>query len=337
MRVYILSDIINFRTLSEVFNSTFHNKLKFEDFTQIKIDEEFRFINSTHRQLYAASAKLKKIHRFINGSILEYAKFNDNVVFSYRKGVSIREAVEKHTANGYFFQTDIKNFFGSITGNVVMDVIENQLHDAPISDLHDYNDLLFSLLVINNQIPAGFSTSPILSNLCLFNFDNALEEYCLNHDLIYTRYSDDIIISGNNKDLFLGMTLLVQSLLSKYVGLTVNLNEDKTRFQKRTERVKLLGFYILDNGEVTIPSRDKKEIEILLNFYLNDLEKFDDYVQRKLFQKNKSEDKSVRDFGIASLSGRLIGINAMDKKYLLKLRGKYGNTLVDMFLRKSVK
>ncbi|TOO89605.1 hypothetical protein CGH27_26960, partial [Vibrio parahaemolyticus] len=87
------------------------------------------------------------------------------------------------------------------------------------------------------------------------------------------------------------------------------------------DKFNILGYNILPNDEVTISSKDKKEAEILLHFYLNDLDKFDDYVRKNIYPRFKtSSDKSMREIGTSSLSGRLIGINAMDKKYLTKLR-----------------
>ncbi|MDO6527872.1 reverse transcriptase family protein [Motilimonas sp. 1_MG-2023] len=326
------------RTLREVFDSTFHNKLTFSDLTEIVVTDECKKIITKQRTIYAPSEKLKKIHRFINGSILEFGEYNKDVVFSYRKGVAIRDAVEKHANNQYYFQTDIRNFFGSLDENIVKNVINNQLNEVPISDIDNYKELLFGLFTVENIIPAGFSTSPLLSNLCLFNFDNKLYEYCTKNSLTYTRYSDDIIISTNDLEDTYPLESIVTKILKSEVGKKLSLNSKKTKVQSRNEKVKILGFNILQNGIVTISSKEKNEVEILLNFYLSNLEKFDNYAKEKLKIKDRTgENKPTRELAISSLSGRLIGINAMDKAYLSKLRRKYGNTLIDMFLRKSVK
>ncbi|WP_144167474.1 reverse transcriptase family protein [Shewanella algae] len=329
----------NFRTFEEVFNSTFHNRVSFDDFVNGSINTEYSIVKFKNKSIYSPSLNLKKIQRFLNKSILEYALTNERVVFSYRKGASVRDAVEVHSKSKYFFQTDIKNFFGQIKKDVVENIIGTQLGCVPIIDIEEYHDVLLRYLIVDGHVPIGFSTSPIISNLSLFYFDNDLEEYCLKNDFKYTRYADDIIISSTDYEIDLHKTKsLIKSFLlrNNFVGELIN--DKKTRIQVRNGVIKLLGFNILLDGTVTIPSKDKKEVEIMLNFYLNDKSKFDDYVSKLKTRSGRlNEGKSLRENGISSLSGRIIGINAMDKKYIGKLKSKYGNAVIEMFLRKTVK
>ncbi|MGD8121795.1 reverse transcriptase family protein [Vibrio sp. TRT 2004] len=303
----------------------------------INICDEYSISMFKKREVYSPSDKLKKIQRFINTSILDYADYNREVVYSYIKGKSARDAVEVHSKNQYFFQTDIYNFFGSISANNVKNSLARQLANVPISDINNYVDFLFNLLVIDDKLPIGFSTSPMLSNICLRDFDYALNEFCRRKKYTYTRYSDDILISSNSQFCIDELSKHIQTLLFENVNKYITLNKAKTKVHTKGERFKILGYNILINNEITISSKDKKEAEILLHFYLNDLDKFDNYVVNNIAPRfNQSGEKSIREIGTSSLSGRLIGINAMDKKYLTKLRRKYGNTLIDMFLRKTV-
>lgn len=326
------------RSLREIFISTFHEKISFEEFYSLSVVDEYKVINTKKRKIYSASPKLKLIHKFVNSTVLERAQFNKDVVFSYRKGASTRDSIEQHAKSDYFFQTDISNFYGSIHLADVKFALENRLQDIPVVDIVDHIDRIIELVVVDDHIPAGFSTSPLLSNICLFDFDNALKDYCNRNRLIYTRYADDLIVSGDFEDFTFDIEEIIRDLLKYNVNSEIQLNPSKTKVHKKGHDFKLLGFSILPNGIVTIPSGDKKEVETLLYLYLTDKSKFDDYVSRKFFSKNSDDKgKSVRDYGIASLSGKLIGFNSMDKSYISKLRRKYGNTLIDMFIRKSVK
>lgn len=326
------------RSLEEVFVSTFHNKMSFTDFTTLNIDDEYKVIDLKKRRIYAPSPKLKKIHRFINKTVLEYAQFNEDVVFSYRKGFSTRDAVDKHANNKYFFQTDITDFYNSISLENVKYTLETQLENVPISDIKEYIQNILNLVVVDNHIPVGFSTSPLLSNICLMNFDNSLLKFCRENNLVYTRYSDDLIISGETKDFTSTIEKVVKETLKEKINSNAELNASKTKTHKKGHDFKLLGFSILPNGIATIPSSDKKEIESMLYFYLTNPLKFEDYVLKNMgFDKNEMSKKSIREYGASSLSGKLIAFNSMDKSYISKLRKKYGNTLIDMFIRKSVK
>ncbi|MCG7555285.1 reverse transcriptase family protein [Pseudoalteromonas sp. Of11M-6] len=325
------------RSLKDIFSSTFHDKMSFDDFLRLDVNREFKTINLRKRLVYAPSAKLKQVHRFINKTILEFADCNTNVVFSYRKGVSTRDAVEIHSHSNYIFQTDLSKFFNNIHRDDVMTALKSQLSNAPVSDIDLFIEKIVDLVVIDDHIPAGFSTSPLLSNICLFRFDNALEAYCEANELKYTRYSDDLIVSGSLNDFTESIETVIDNLLIEHVNNSLCINKAKTKTHKVGHSFKILGFNILPNGVVTIPSPDKKEVESLLYFFLTDDQKFEDFFKKCADSKTpETDDKTIRERAIGMLSGKLIAFNAMDKQYVAKLRRKYGNTVIDMFIRKSV-
>ena len=326
------------RSLEEIFLSTFHEKMSFNKFLDLDVAREFHTIRLKRRKIYVPSHELKMAHKFINKSILEYADYNKKVVYSYRKGISVRDAVEQHSNNKFFFQTDIKNFYGNIKQADVDRALKYQLDNVPAYDVERYLDKILELVVFDNHIPTGFSTSPILSNICLQYFDNKLQEYCEDNELIYTRYSDDIIISSYQEEPLLDIGRVVSEFLSDYVNSFLTINTSKTSLHRKGHDFRLLGFTILPNGIVTIPSKEKKEIELLIYFYLTNKIKLEEYFKKSLTQEEQeSLDKPLIDGALARISAKLIAFNAMDKRYMLKLRKKYGNAVVDMFLRKSVK
>ena len=328
----------NKRSLQQIFVSTFHDKIKFEEFLQLDVNSEYQKFSLKKRSVYAPTPKLKMIHRFLNHTVFEFADYNTDVVFSYRKGVSTRDAIEKHSHRNYFFQTDLSNFYANIYLSNVQEALATQLKNTPVLDLENYVDKILELVVVDDHIPAGFSTSPLLSNICLYSFDNELSKYCLRNDLTYTRYSDDLIISSDTSDFSNKIESVIIDLLEKYVNTKISINRAKTKRHKKGHRFKLLGFNILPNGVVTIPSADKKEVESLLYFYLTDKNKFESYFKKNVSEKEIELDaKAIREHALGSLSGKLIAFNSMDKNYVSKLRRKYGNAVLDMFIRKSVK
>lgn len=324
------------RNLEDIFLSTFHNKYSFKEFLELNICDEYEKFKINDRTIYSASPKLKAFHKFIISCVFEYAIFNENVVYSYRKGTTIRDAVEKHSNNDVFFQTDIKSFFSNISLTNVKNTLNNQLVNVPVSDIDKYIDLLIEYCVIDNTLPAGFSTSPILSNLCLYEFDNEVEKFAIENQLQYTRYSDDLILSSTELDAISNIEQTIERNLTIYLNDTIKLNQAKTKISKKGQRIKLLGLVILPNGLITIDKKLKKEVETLFHLYLTDEDMFEDYISKHFNYKN-SQQKSLVELGISTLSGKLMAINSMDKNYLNKLRKKYGNTIVEMFLRKTVK
>jgi len=306
-------------SLEDVFHSTFHTKYSFEEFlnTSTLNETEQFFVNN--REVYKASPKLKKLLRFLNSFVFEYADINSDVVHSYRKGKSTYTAVKYHTNSKYFFKTDINNFFYSITRKAVEKVLSENLDSVPVSDIEKYRDHILEMVTINDHLPVGLSTSPSITNTVLFHFDNKLEDYCSSQGIVYTRYSDDIILSCNDQRLLNKAEAKIEEFLKLYTNLNLSINRHKTKYYHFGNKVKLLGMVVLPSGELSVDSSLKKEIEALFHFYTTDKKKFRDLL-------NKNFNNSV-----TKVSGRLNYISTIDRNYLDKLRKKYGNFTVDHF------
>lgn len=327
----------NYRTFKEVFVSNFHDTFSFDQFLSLSIDGNIEVIRLKEREIIQPSEQLKRVLHFLAKNIFEYGEIENHVVFSYRKGVNVRDAVLPHSKNRFFFQTDIANFFGSITKEHVNKSINNGLKNVPISDVQRFTDIILELVSYKNSLPQGFPTSPAISNMCLLDFDRKLMTQSNDCGVKYTRYADDIILSADNEDVLRSQAIKIDALLQECVCKGIRLNKTKTRYLQQGQKVKLLGLVVLPNGQVSIDRSDKVEIETLLHFYLTNDNKFLDYGLVLRNKKTKTDKPLSRENAISMLSGRLIGANAMAPEYLMKLRQKYGNTVIDMFLHKSAK
>lgn len=308
-------------SLQEAFDSTFHHKLDFDDFLNLNLIQEYQLLSNAKVN---PSLKLKKYLRFLNSFVFDYAKININVVHSYRHEKSTHTAVVPHCNSKFFFQTDIKDFFHKITRLDVEKILDTALDNVPIHDIHQYKYQLLNITTIDDILPVGFPTSPNISNSFLFSFDNALEDYCIKNEIIYTRYSDDIFLSSNDKNSLMSIQDTISDYLNKFYGGRVKINIYKTKHTQKGNKIKILGMVILPSGKISVDIKLKKQLEILFHFYINDRKKFDDYL------KNKYQG----DF--SKISGQLNHINTIDKSYLDKLRKKYGNFIVDSFHHQSI-
>ncbi|WP_411703979.1 reverse transcriptase domain-containing protein [Edaphovirga cremea] len=312
------------KDLKSAFDAMYHGKHDFSDFATGDISEKYRRLDLTNKNVYAADTKLKIYHKFLNLFVFQWMRFNKNCVYSYRKGMNVASAVEKHANSRHFFQTDLNDFFGSLGTPLIKKTLCENLDQFPVTDAEDHINRIIELCTIDNKLPIGFSTSPLISNSCLFHFDNDLENHCKNNELIYTRYSDDIIISGSEGKLY-GVGKVVESMLAHHYDTSLSINTTKTKYSSIGNRVKILGMTILPNGMLTIDAKLKVEIEVLLHFYIKDKQKFLDKIQ--------TDSASA----LLKLSGYLNYINTVDQNYLNKLRKKYGASVIDMFVRGSVK
>ncbi len=312
-------------TLEKAFNASFFGKDNFSEFLSFDVSKGYTKKEYKGRIIYGPSPKLRGYHKFINEFIFSYLKMKEDCVFSYRKGCSTFDAVAKHSANSRFFNTDIKNFFPSIGRNFSHEILKSNSLNIPIDDIDCFYDKILDFIIVDNCLPIGFSTSPSFSNASLFIFDNSIQDYCKKNDLVYSRYSDDIIISSNKDENIVNIYETVSNLLSNINNGKFSLNKNKTKNVRKGNKVKILGMVILPSGRITVDMKMKLKIEHLIHFYISDKEKFKDAV-----------DNNDSDKGIEMISGMLNHINTIDKIYLNKLRKKYGNVVIDMFFHKKM-
>ena len=220
--------------------------------------------------------------------------------------------------------------FGSIAIGVIAAVrtlvkstIISQIDRVPFSDLHIYLERILDLTTINEVLPVGFPTSPLISNVCLTPFDNDLESYCRSSNLACTRYADDIVVSAMSREALRGVESKLHELLTHYFTGQLRLNRAKQKFTTIGRKTKIMGMVILPNGQVTIDMELKKKVEVLLHFYVRNRTSFIDMSGGDL------------DSGVQKLSGYITYINTADKPYLEKLRRKFGTSVVDSFLHRS--
>lgn len=325
-------------SLEKAFNIAFFEKDSFSNFLSFDINSGFVKSEYNERVIYQPSPKLREYHKFINEFILSHLRVNYEVVFSYRKGCNAYNAVSLHSSSLIFFNTDIKNFFPSVDRKFASEIIFNNIDNIPISDLNIFHERILDFIIVDDILPIGFSTSPSFSNASLYDFDNALQEYCIGKGFLYTRYSDDMIISSSkiSKD-FENIFTETSSILESTHGSRFSLNRTKTKVVRKGNKVKMLGMVILPSGKVSVDIKIKKKVEHLIHFFSTDKEKFKNAILSE--NKNKMDgfsESEIINSGVSTVSGLLNHINTIDKEYLNKLRRKYGNVIIDMFFRNSV-
>lgn len=316
---------MNPRPLHQYFDAMYHGKFKFNDFLELNPKEHYKPIKLSGRTIYKPSKELKEFHSFINNFLLIHIPVNQKNSFAYRKGTNLIEAVFPHANSRAFYQTDIQNFFYSFDKEIVGSFLKR--FATPIDDLNKYLDHILQLLTVDERLPIGYSTSPVLSNICMFDFDTRLDKVCNKYGWIYTRYADDIIISGNDRESLQNAKHEIEYCLHKELGKSFELNLKKSKLTTVGRKIKILGLVILPNGDIAIDGSVKDKIETKLFFYINNRDRL-----KKIFREEQDDDM---DEGLQRLSGLISYVNTIDLPYLDKLRMKFGATVIDSFLHRS--
>lgn len=313
-------------SLESVFNSYFNNKKNFADFHTIRMEDEACLIplSKSKVELYQCSARLKTLHTFLSRFVFSEMPMRKDVVFSYQKDVNIADAVRPHCKSEFIFKTDISKFFPSISAKAVACTLSKycgNIRSVDSEEVRKNIERIVYLCTVNNRLPVGFSCSPSISNFCFYDYDNVIESYCSNKGYIYSRYSDDIIISSQNeinKDI---ITQDLSAILSSDEFLKLSINHKKTKIITKKYERKILGISILNDGKMTVSKATKTDIEVKLFLLKTDRVKLINYT---------GMDEMA---SILSIAGVLSQINNIDKDYLFHLRKKYGNAIISKLLR----
>jgi RNA-directed DNA polymerase len=167
----------------------------------------------------------------------------------YIKNQGIRENAQAHSGASFLLRADLSNFFLSICSKKLFIALEN------MGLQHNIIEALVKFLTINNSLPLGFPSSPMLSNIVCKQLDEKISELALKYACKYTRYADDIAISGNN-------TLPTKEELAEILYQeNFELCENKFRITKVGQAHYVTGLSISDNKMPHAPRKLKKELK----------------------------------------------------------------------------
>lgn len=98
----------------------------------------------------------------------------------------------KHAANEYLLNVDLEDFFHFIHWQEIFESI-----NRPPFNIHDtVAKSICNISVFEGRLAMGAPTSPALSNIAAYALDKEILNYCLQENITYTRYVDDMSFSA---------------------------------------------------------------------------------------------------------------------------------------------
>ena len=144
------------------------------------------------RRIDAPRDPLKQIQRWILRNILMKVKGGvTQYAYGFVKKRSIVHNAEPHVGKKIILNIDIEDFFPSIKEDRVRKLFRGFGYTDELSRL------FAGLCTYRGFLPQGAPTSPAISNMVCRRLDLRLGKFCEKYDLTYTRYADDITISGD--------------------------------------------------------------------------------------------------------------------------------------------
>jgi RNA-directed DNA polymerase len=116
---------------------------------------------------------------------------------------------------------------------------------TPLDELHDI-EINHAALLRERHLPQGAPTSPHLANLVMRSLDRRLDGYANRNKLRYSRYGDDIALSGDAMDADRALWTTLRVVHAE--GFTVH--PDKVRIMGRHQQQRLAGLVVNDRPQV---------------------------------------------------------------------------------------
>ena len=243
--------------------------------------------NGGFRNLSVPDEVLKSIQRQISEVLLihmpvsRYAK-------AYRFGSSTLRNAKHHVGKQVVLKLDILHFFDSIQYSTVKDkVFPAQIYAEPL------RILLTMLCYHKDALPQGAPSSPAITNIILYGFDELVGQWCRERGISYTRYCDDMTFSGDFEP---AEVVRFVRLELKKMGFL--LNEQKTRIQRPSQQQSVTGIVV--NEKLSIPAGYRRKLRQELYY--------------------------CRKFGIQEHLQK-IGLEVLEETYRMQLLGKVNYVL----------
>lgn len=199
------------------------------------------------RQISAPYPSLLRVQRWIKENILD--KFDLSVCATgYNRKGGIFENAKIHCGRDILVKIDLKDFFPSIDFDRIVHLFVGFGYPRNVSFF------LARLCTLDAVLPQGAATSPQISNLICKRMDDYFFSYCRKKRLRYSRYSDDICISGksiSNSDLRQAFEII------EGYGFTVN--TDKFRVCGRGAKKVVTGIDIT-HGTLRVPRPFRRQL-----------------------------------------------------------------------------
>lgn len=224
------------------------------------------------RKIAQPTRKLKDYQRIIV-SIFENNFLIHDCCMAYMKGKDIKTNALIHSGNTFFLKMDFTDFFNSITPKLFFEGCERQKIDLNWVDKETLEKILFwceKKYSKELSLSIGAPSSPFISNFVMYSFDEALNGYCKNNGITYTRYADDLTFSTNTSGILFSVPDIVRSTLLRFYGTKIQINQFKTAFSSKKHNRHVTGLTITNDNTISIGREKKRYIKHLVHNFIEE-------------------------------------------------------------------
>lgn len=263
------------------------------------------------REISQPAKETKRLQYWVIENILSKHPIHQ-CAFGYVVGKSIKLNAKSHVKNRYLAKFDIVNFFPSIKERHV----RGFLIDAENYSQEEIT-MLSRILLRKPQnsesleMTIGAPSSPMLSNVLLYDLDKSIFDFCKNHKITYTRYADDMTFSTNQPDILFSLKEKLDSLLTNYKYGTFKINDKKTIYRSKRNSRQVTGIYLTNESKISLGRDRKRHIRTMIHYYKT--------------QRLDAE-------STLKLQGLISFAQDVEPSFVTRMRSKYSSHLIDAIL-----
>ncbi|WP_051472029.1 reverse transcriptase family protein [Patulibacter minatonensis] len=256
-------------------------------------DERLRAYRYTHhprtggppRVLERPKARLKEVQRTLLREVLAPIPPHD-AACGFVAGRSVLDHAARHVGRTVVVQLDLEDFFAQVTAGRVFGILRAAGYPEPVA--HAIVGLTTNVVpygfwariprpdgpreierhhrlgrrLATPHLPQGAPTSPALANLAAFRLDRRLDGLARSLGLTYSRYADDLALSGG-RHLARRAYELERTIAAIAADEGFRVNPQKTRVRAREGRQTVCGIVV--NERPAVARRDVDRLRALLH------------------------------------------------------------------------
>ena len=237
--------------------------------------------DGSKRKLSVPDLILKRVQKSIADNILVQYPVS-NYAKAYKIGGSVQHNAQPHVGKKKILKLDIEGFFDHILYSQVKNIVFCEEKFAePI------RVLLTMLCYYKESLPQGAPTSPAITNIIMYDFDETVGAFCNDRGISYTRYCDDMTFSGDFDER--EVIAFVKGELCK------------------------LGLFLKNRKTAVVPASKRQTVTgIVVNEKLNITKEYKKSIRQEMYY--------IQKFGVED---HLKKMGVTDKRqYILSLRGR---------------
>jgi len=215
------------------------------------------------RTLHIPSDDLKNLQRKVSRLIdKHHGERVHGCANAFIRGRGITSNARPHLGCTVLIKLDLKDFFPSVTRDMVKEWL--WFRYLPLEQAGDDRNRLVERLMeitcLEQGLPQGAPSSPILSNLVMRQLDMKLSAYAKRHGACYTRYADDLTFSYRLEQKgTVRRTLDTVAQIVRDHGFELNRKKSKQKILRRHQHQSVCGV-TLNSGKLTVSRRKRRQI-----------------------------------------------------------------------------